>query len=122
MSFVQQSQRISTDLEDDCAFEYNQHESREETVVPVFVQAPESHTENLEDEERCDSMLGKQLCELWDRDVTGVGAEFGCEVRNRDIGRQRNFGGSLHRKQTGRVLKDGKRRAGVTGVRQGREL
>lgn len=95
---MQQIQHISTDLEDNGAFEYNQHESREETVVPVFVQAPESHTEDLEDEERCDSMLGEQLCELWDRNVTGVGTEFGCEVGNRHIGRQRNFGGSLHRK------------------------
>jgi hypothetical protein len=74
-----------THLEDNCAFEDNQHESGEQTVVPVFVQAPKSYTEDLEDEERCDGVLGEQFRELGNRDVTGVGTEFRREMRDGDI-------------------------------------
>ena len=57
-----------TYLPDNCALEYYEHEKGEEAVVPVFVEHPEGYAENLENEERRGSMLGKQCAEgrNWD--------------------------------------------------------
>ena len=41
------------------AFKDNQHEQREEGVVPIFVQAPKRDTEYLKNEERGRRMLSK---------------------------------------------------------------
>ena len=42
-----------TDLPDDRAFEHNQHEKSEETVIPVFIQAPQSNAKHLKYKEWC---------------------------------------------------------------------
>jgi len=46
-------------LPDNCALENHEHEEGEKTVVPILVEHPQSYAENLENEERCGSMLGK---------------------------------------------------------------
>ncbi len=46
-------------LPDNCALENHEHEQGEKTVVPILVEHPQSYAENLENEERCGSMLGK---------------------------------------------------------------
>ena len=46
-------------LPDNCALENHEHEEGEKAVVPVFVEHPQGHAEDLEDEERCGSMLRK---------------------------------------------------------------
>lgn len=61
-----------TDLEDNGTFEDHQHERGEERIVPVLVQAPQSHTEHLKDEEWGHGMLSEQLGELGNGDVTFV--------------------------------------------------
>ena len=58
-----------THLPDNCALEHYEHEECEKAVVPVFVQHPEGYAENLEDEERRGSMLGKQCAERRNWDV-----------------------------------------------------
>ncbi len=59
-------------LPDNSAFEDDKHEGGKETIVPVFVQAPESHTEKLKDKERSGSMFAEQFCERGDRNVEFV--------------------------------------------------
>lgn len=44
-------------LEYDSTLKYNEHEQREERVVPILVQTPQTDTENLKDEERGHSMF-----------------------------------------------------------------
>lgn len=63
---------LDTHLEDDRALEDDEHKRGEERVVPVLVQAPEGDTEHLEDKERGDGVLCKELGELWDGNVTLV--------------------------------------------------
>lgn len=58
MAFYNQSY-----LEHDSAFENDQHEKSEQAVVPIFVQTPESDTEDLEDKERRGSMFPKECGE-----------------------------------------------------------
>lgn len=111
-----------TNLEHDRAFKDDQHESRKQTVVPVFIQAPQGDTEDLKHEEGRNGMLRKELGKLWNRDVARVGSKLGGQVRNGNVGRQRNLGGSLDGQESGRVLEDGERRTGVAGIRQRREL
>jgi hypothetical protein len=49
--------------------ENQQHDKRENSIVPVLVQAPQSDTKHLEYKERSHGMLLVQLHEGWDRDV-----------------------------------------------------
>lgn len=53
----------------DRALKHDEHEQREYTVIPVFVQTPEGYTEYLEYEEGCRCVVSKQLRERWDGDV-----------------------------------------------------
>jgi hypothetical protein len=76
-----------TNLEHNCALKYDQHEPREQTVVPVFIQTPQGDAENLEHEERRNSMLCKELRELGDRNMARVGSELGRQVGNGNVGR-----------------------------------
>ena len=46
-------------LPNNCALENHEHEEGEKAVVPVFVEHPQGHAEDLEDEERRGSMLRK---------------------------------------------------------------
>jgi hypothetical protein len=46
-------------LPDNCALENHEHEEGEKAVVPIFVEHPQGHAEDLEDEERSGSMLRK---------------------------------------------------------------
>ncbi len=62
-------------LPDDSALEDNQHEEGEQTVIPILVQAPECHTENLENEERSGCLFREQFGERWDRNVELVFAK-----------------------------------------------
>ena len=50
------------------ALESNEHEQREERVVPVFIEHPQSNTEDLEDEERCNGVLLEELEEVRERE------------------------------------------------------
>lgn len=49
-----------TYLPDDSTLKNNQHKQGEQTIVPVLVQAPQSHAEDLENKERRGSMLSEQ--------------------------------------------------------------
>ncbi|KAI3487633.1 hypothetical protein L1887_48414 [Cichorium endivia] len=51
-------------LEDDGALEDDEHEEREERVVPVLVEHPQADAEDLEDEEGCDGVLEEEIDEL----------------------------------------------------------
>ncbi len=53
-------------LEDD------EHQQREDGVVPVLVEGPEEYAEELEDEERRERVLGEQTAECWPGDWTRV--------------------------------------------------
>ena len=46
-------------LPDNRAFENHEHEESEKAIVPVFVEHPQGHAEDLEDEERSRSVLRK---------------------------------------------------------------
>lgn len=59
-------------LPHDRAFEYNKHEEREERVIPILVQTPQSHAKDLEDEEWRDGMLLKEFLEPGDWDIEAV--------------------------------------------------
>ena len=48
-----------------CCLKCYQHEESENTVIPILVQTPQTHTKHLEDKERCCGPLLKQLHELW---------------------------------------------------------
>ena len=61
-------------LKDDRALKDHQHESGEEGVVPILIQAPERNAEHLEDKERSDSMFGEELGEPRDGDMALVRA------------------------------------------------
>lgn len=50
-------------LPDNCALENHEHEEGEKAVVPVLIEHPESHTEDLEDKERSGSVFNKQRAE-----------------------------------------------------------
>jgi hypothetical protein len=114
--------RKPTNLEHDCALKDHQHEAGEKTVVPVFIQAPEGDAEDLENEEGCDGMLCEKFRELGNWNVAGIRAEFCRQVRNGNVWRERNLGGSLNGQESGCVLEDGERGTGVTGIRQRGEL
>lgn len=119
-------------LEDDSALEHDQHEPSEDRVVPVLIQAPQSHAEHLEDKERGYSMLSKELCKLGDRDLAKIlsvilqggrygivgGARGGGEPLGRLVSRQRGVGVDRVRKRGeelgGRVV-----RVGISRVREG---
>lgn len=58
-----------TDLPYDSALENDQHEQCKKAVIPVFVEAPESHAKNLEDKEGGGGVLSKKGRERWDRNV-----------------------------------------------------
>lgn len=90
------------DLEDSRALKDDQHEQREETVVPVLVEAPQSDTEDLEDEEGRDGVLRKEFCKGRDGDVEDVLAKV---VANRvdDRGRVQSGRGLEGRKGGGFV-------------------
>ena len=53
-------------LLDECCLKRHQHEECEEAVVPVVIEAPQSHAEHLEDEERRRRPLLEQLQERRD--------------------------------------------------------
>ena len=61
-----------TNLEDHSAFEHDQHEESEETVVPVLIQAPEGDTKDLEDEKGGRRVFAEQLGEGRNRDIEFV--------------------------------------------------
>lgn len=110
-----------THLPDNGAFKDNQHEQREQTVIPVLVQAPQRNTEHLEDEERRRRMLAKELRERRDRDVELVLAVKRVELL--DVIRAEAFGVVVRgkRRMTGRrVREDGedkrRRRLGDVGI------
>jgi hypothetical protein len=56
-------------LPDNSALENYKHEEGENAVIPVLVEHPKGHAEDLEDEEWCGSMLSKQSAEGRNRDV-----------------------------------------------------
>jgi len=58
-----------THLPDNCALENHEHEEGEKAVIPVFVEHPEGHAEDLKDEKRRGSMLRKQRAEGRNGDV-----------------------------------------------------
>src|SRR2546429_1366934 len=65
-------------LPDNSALEDNQHEQCEERIVPVVVQQPETHAENLENEEGRNGMLFPQLDESrQDRKSTRLNSSHG---------------------------------------------
>lgn len=59
----------NTDLIDDGALEHDKHEQRKQAIIPILIQAPQRHTEDLEHEERRGRMFPKQLGERRNRDV-----------------------------------------------------
>ena len=59
-------------LPNDSALEDNQHEEGEQRVVPVLIQHPKSNTEDLENEERRNSMLLEELEKGWYWNIEGV--------------------------------------------------
>ena len=59
-------------LPDNCAFENYEHEEGEKAVVPVFVEHPQRHAEDLENKEWCSGMLSKQCAEGRNWDVEFV--------------------------------------------------
>lgn len=61
-----------THLEDGGALKHDEHKQCEETVVPVLVEAPQSCTKHLKDEEWRDGVFGEQLEERGDGDVKDV--------------------------------------------------
>ena len=40
-------------LPDDCTLKHDEHEQREQAIVPIFIKTPERHTKDLEEEEWC---------------------------------------------------------------------
>ena len=56
--------RISN-LLDQYGLKGDEHKQGEQAVVPVLVQAPQAHTEHLEDEEGGGGSLSKQLPKIW---------------------------------------------------------
>ena len=48
------------------AFEDNKHRQCEEAVVPIFIEAPEANTEDLEDEERSSGSFFEKFGKLRD--------------------------------------------------------
>jgi hypothetical protein len=50
-------------LPDNCTLENHEHEEGKKAVVPVFIEHPQSHAEDLKDEERSGSMFGEQRAE-----------------------------------------------------------
>jgi len=48
-----------TYLKDDGTFEYDQHKSGEQGIIPILVQTPQSDTKDLKDEEWGYSMFGE---------------------------------------------------------------
>ena len=53
-----------SNLFDKNSLERDQHKESEEGVIPVLVQAPQTHTEDLEHKERSSGPLPKQLPEI----------------------------------------------------------
>ena len=53
----------------DRALEHDEHEQSEQAVVPIFVQTPECHAENLEDEEWGNTVLCEEGGECRDGDI-----------------------------------------------------
>mmetsp|Transcript_4309 Transcript_4309/g.12234 ORF Transcript_4309/g.12234 Transcript_4309/m.12234 type:complete len:216 (-) Transcript_4309:129-776(-) len=53
-------------------FSQDEHEERQQRVVPILVHEPEQHADHLEDKERRHSMLLKELAESWHGNVVGV--------------------------------------------------
>jgi hypothetical protein len=56
----------------DRALEHDEHEQSEQAVIPIFVQTPECNAENLEDEERGNTVLCEEGCECGDGDIEFV--------------------------------------------------
>jgi len=76
----QPSATSRTHLEDGSTLKRDQHEPSEQTEFPKLVQTPKRNTEQLEDEERRDSVFGEEFGEFGNRDVAEVGSEFRSEV------------------------------------------
>ena len=53
-------------LLDENGLEHDEHNQREDGIVPVLVQAPQRHTKHLEDEERRRGAFLEQLHEVRD--------------------------------------------------------
>ena len=54
-----------SDLFDEDGLEGDEHEEREEAVVPVLIDAPQAHTEHLEHKEGSRRSLPEQSPEVW---------------------------------------------------------
>lgn len=66
-----------TYLPDDSGLKDDQHDEGEDGVVPVLVQAPKGNTEDLEDEEGCNSVFLEELHELGQGNVESIHAISG---------------------------------------------
>lgn len=58
-----------TYLPNHSALEHDEHEQSKDAVIPVLIQAPESDTKDLEDEERCGCVFTKELGKRRNGDV-----------------------------------------------------
>lgn len=63
---------VSHLLMNEGALEHNEHNKREDTVIPELIEAPQSDAEHLKHEERCDCSFFEQLPKLGNHHVQSV--------------------------------------------------